>query len=43
MDTKIIIGGAPVSEEFATEVEADGFAADAGAAADVARSLLDAA
>ena len=43
VDTRIIIGGAPVSEEFATEVEADGFAADAGAAADVARSLLGAA
>ena len=41
--TRIVIGGAPVSEEFATEVEADGFAADAGAAADVARSLLGAA
>jgi 5-methyltetrahydrofolate--homocysteine methyltransferase len=41
--TKIVIGGAPVSQEFATEVAADGFAPDAGAAADVARSLIDAA
>jgi 5-methyltetrahydrofolate--homocysteine methyltransferase len=41
--TKIVIGGAPVTQEFATEVEADGFAADAGAAADVARALIGAA
>ena len=41
--TKIVIGGAPVTEEFAREVEADGFAPDAGAAADVARALIGAA
>jgi 5-methyltetrahydrofolate--homocysteine methyltransferase len=41
VDTKIIIGGAPVSPEFAAEVAADGFAADAGAAADVALALVD--
>jgi 5-methyltetrahydrofolate--homocysteine methyltransferase len=40
VDTKIVIGGAPVSEEFATEVEADGFAPDAGAAVDVALGLV---
>jgi 5-methyltetrahydrofolate--homocysteine methyltransferase len=43
VDTKIVIGGAPVSEEFATEVEADGFALDAGAAVDVALGLVGAA
>jgi 5-methyltetrahydrofolate--homocysteine methyltransferase len=43
VDTKIVIGGAPVSEEFATEVQADGFAPDAGAAVDVALGLVDAA
>jgi 5-methyltetrahydrofolate--homocysteine methyltransferase len=43
VDTKIVIGGAPVSPEFADEVEADGFAADAGAAVDVAKSLVGAA
>jgi 5-methyltetrahydrofolate--homocysteine methyltransferase len=43
VDTKIVIGGAPVTEEFAREVEADGFAADAGAAADVALGLIGAA
>ena len=41
--TKIVIGGAPVSEEFATEVQADGFAPDAGYAVDVARQLIGAA
>ena len=41
--TKIVIGGAPVSEEFAAEVEAAGFAEDAGAAAEIALSLVDAA
>jgi 5-methyltetrahydrofolate--homocysteine methyltransferase len=40
VDTKIVIGGAPVSPEFAAEVEADGFAPDAGAAVDVARQLV---
>jgi 5-methyltetrahydrofolate--homocysteine methyltransferase len=43
VDTKIVIGGAPVSKEFATEVEADGFAPDAGAAVDVALGLVGAA
>ena len=43
VDTKIVIGGAPVSPEFAAEVEADGFAPDAGAAVDVARQLIGAA
>jgi 5-methyltetrahydrofolate--homocysteine methyltransferase len=40
---KIVVGGAPVSQEFADEVQADGFAPDAGAAADVARALIGAA
>ena len=43
VDTKILVGGAPVSAEFAEEVGADGFAEDAGAAADVARRLVGAA
>ncbi len=43
VETKIVIGGAPVSPEFAAEVEADGFAADAGAAVDVALDLVGAA
>ncbi len=43
VDTKVLIGGAPVSAEFAAEVGADGFAEDAGAAADVAKTLVGAA
>jgi 5-methyltetrahydrofolate--homocysteine methyltransferase len=37
---RIIVGGAPVNEEFATWIGADGFAQDAGAAVIVARGLL---
>jgi len=36
---KIIIGGAPVNQEFADEIGADGYAPDAGSAAKLARSL----
>lgn len=36
---KVIIGGAPVTERFAREVGADGYAPDAASAVDVARSL----
>jgi 5-methyltetrahydrofolate--homocysteine methyltransferase len=38
--TKIVLGGAPVTAEFAAEVEADGFAPDAGSAVDVVRELI---
>jgi 5-methyltetrahydrofolate--homocysteine methyltransferase len=41
--SRIVIGGAPVSEEFASEVQADGFAPDAGSAVDVALRLIGAA
>lgn len=37
---KIIIGGAPVSHEFSEQIGADGYAPDAGSAADLCRSLL---
>ena len=43
VETKVLIGGAPVSAEFAAEVGADGFAEDAGAAAEVAKTLVGAA
>jgi 5-methyltetrahydrofolate--homocysteine methyltransferase len=36
---KIMIGGAPVTQAFAEEIGADGFAADAGSAAKLAKSL----
>ena len=37
---KTIIGGAPLSEKFAREIGADGFAPDAASAVTVVRSLL---
>jgi len=36
---KIVIGGAPITEGFAKEIGADGFAPDAAGAVDVARKL----
>jgi len=36
---KILIGGAPVTQEFANQIGADGFAADAGSAAKLAKQL----
>jgi 5-methyltetrahydrofolate--homocysteine methyltransferase len=37
---KVIIGGAPITQDFADKVGADGFAPDAGSAPRVAKSLL---
>ncbi len=37
---KVIIGGAPITQEFADAIGADGFAADAGTAIDVAKQLV---
>jgi 5-methyltetrahydrofolate--homocysteine methyltransferase len=37
---KIIIGGAPVTQAFADEIGADGYAPDAGMAVDLMRSLM---
>ena len=37
---KVVVGGAPVTPEFAAQIGADGFAPDAGAAVDLARTLL---
>jgi 5-methyltetrahydrofolate--homocysteine methyltransferase len=39
-NTKVIVGGAPVTADFAREIKADGYAPDAGSAVDVATSLL---
>ena len=39
-DTKIVVGGAPITQTFADEIGADGYAADAGSAVDVARKLV---
>ena len=37
---KVVVGGAPVTAEFAEQIGADGYAPDAGAAVDLARGLL---
>ena len=42
VSAKLMIGGAPITQEFATQIGADGFAADAASAVDVARRLLPA-
>ncbi|NLF67533.1 MAG: cobalamin-binding protein [Candidatus Anammoximicrobium sp.] len=41
--TKVVIGGAPVTQAYADQVGADGYAPDAASAVDVARKLLNAA
>ena len=40
-EIKIIVGGAPVSQEFADEINAHGYAPDAAAAADLVKSVLN--
>jgi 5-methyltetrahydrofolate--homocysteine methyltransferase len=37
---KILVGGAPVTQAYATEIGADGYAPDAGSATKLAKSLL---
>jgi 5-methyltetrahydrofolate--homocysteine methyltransferase len=39
---KVMIGGAPVTQAYADEIGADGYAADAGSAVDLAMSLISA-
>jgi len=38
--TKIMIGGAPVTQEFSDEIGADGYAANAGSSVDKAKEIL---
>jgi len=40
---KVLVGGAPITQEFATEIGADAYAPDAGSAAVVAKELVAAA
>jgi methanogenic corrinoid protein MtbC1 len=40
---KVLVGGAPVTQQFADEIGADGYAEDAGSAAIMARELVKAA
>jgi len=37
---KVMIGGAPVTQEFSDEIGAEGYAPDAASAVDKARELL---
>jgi 5-methyltetrahydrofolate--homocysteine methyltransferase len=39
-NVKIMIGGAPITQAFADDIGADGYAADAGTAVDVAKKLV---
>jgi 5-methyltetrahydrofolate--homocysteine methyltransferase len=39
-DVKVIVGGAPVTAEFAARIGADGYAADAGTVVDKVKALL---
>lgn len=39
-ETKVLIGGAPITQQFADEIHADGYAPDAASAVDVARRLV---
>jgi methanogenic corrinoid protein MtbC1 len=41
LPVKVVVGGAPVTAEFAEQIGADGYAPDAGAAVDLARGLLN--
>jgi len=38
---KVLVGGAPITQIFADEIGADGYAADAGTAVDLAKRLVD--
>jgi 5-methyltetrahydrofolate--homocysteine methyltransferase len=37
---KVIIGGAPITQSYAEEIKADGYAPDAASAVDLVKSLL---
>ena len=37
---KVLVGGAPVSQAYADQIGADGYAPDAGSAAKLAKSFL---
>jgi 5-methyltetrahydrofolate--homocysteine methyltransferase len=40
LGAKVMIGGAPITQEYADEIGADGYAADAASAVDTARALM---
>ena len=40
LKAKVMIGGAPVTQNYADKIGADGYAADAASAVDVAKRLI---
>ena len=40
VSAKVMIGGAPVTQDYADKIGADGYAADAASAVDMAKSLV---
>lgn len=40
LNVKVMIGGAPVTQEYADKISADGYSADAGSAVDLAKKLI---
>jgi 5-methyltetrahydrofolate--homocysteine methyltransferase len=40
-NVKVIVGGAPVTQEYAQQIGADGYATDAASAVEVARAVLE--
>jgi len=40
LDVKVLIGGAPITQDYADEIGADGYAPDAASAVDLARGML---
>ena len=40
LDVKVMIGGAPITQDYADEIGADGYAPDAASAVDLARQLM---
>jgi 5-methyltetrahydrofolate--homocysteine methyltransferase len=41
LEVKVMIGGAPITQDYADEIGADGYAPDAASAVDVARQLTE--
>jgi 5-methyltetrahydrofolate--homocysteine methyltransferase len=39
-DIKILVGGAPITPDFAKESKADGYAPDAGSAIQIAKKIM---
>jgi 5-methyltetrahydrofolate--homocysteine methyltransferase len=40
-DVKVLVGGAPVTQAYADQIEADGYAPDAASGVDIARRLMN--